>query len=144
MSIEYYNLPLKLGSIIKGDSHQKCLLTASIKQHIHLIITTSFGEMRFDDEFGCSIWDSDFDNLTSNNKLREKIKESILHSVSKYEKRIESVRVNIFLKEEELMLKLDGRHVKKRLDISLTANVISTSEPLLYQDTFFTGPLSYY
>jgi phage baseplate assembly protein W len=135
---------LKLGNLIKGDVHEKCLLKASIKQHIHLIITTSFGEMRFDDEFGCSIWDSDFDNLTSNNKLREKIKESILHSVSKYEKRIESVRLSIYLKEEELMLKLDGRHVKKRLDISLTGNIISTSEQLTYQDTFFTGPLSYY
>ncbi len=144
MSVEYYQLPLKLGDLMSGKMHNKVSLSDSIKQHLHLIITTSFGEMQFDENFGCSIWDDDFDNLTSTNKLREKIKNSILYSVNKYEKRIENVRLDLQIKEAELSVKSRGTSVKKRLDLVILANICSTNLPLQYTDSFFTGPLSFY
>jgi phage baseplate assembly protein W len=144
MNVEYYSLPLRLDKVMKGDAHQKCTLQESISQHIHLIITTSFGEMQQDANFGCSIWDSDFDNLTSSNKIRESIKLSIQQSVSKYEQRLESIKVEIHIKEEELQTKINGRQVKKRLNVQITAINKTTSEKFFYEDHFFTGPLSYY
>jgi phage baseplate assembly protein W len=144
MSIEYYTLPLRLDKLMKGEQHEKCSMKESISQHLHLIITTAFGEMQQDEEFGCSIWDFDFDNLRSYNKIREKIKISVQQSVLKYEKRLESVMVDVFIKEQELNTTLNGRHVKKRLDIQITAVNKLTNEKFVFQDSFFTGPLSYY
>ncbi len=144
MSIEFYSLPLRLDKLMKGDAHQKCSLKESISQHIHLIITTSFGEMQQDQQFGCSIWDCDFDNLTANNKIRENIKLSIQQSVSKYEQRLEAIKVEIYIKEEELVTKINGRQVKKRMDVQIMAINKLTSEKFIYLDHFFTGPLSYY
>jgi phage baseplate assembly protein W len=143
-SVDYYPLPLQLDMIMQGKTLEKCSLDSSIRQHIHLIITTSFGEMQHDEHFGCVIWDCDFDNLTSNNKIREKIKNSIQQSVTKYEPRLESVKVEIYIKEEELNTRINGRQVKKRLDVQLTGIIKVTSGLFKYNDHFFTGPLSYY
>ena len=46
-----------------------------------------------DPNYGCSIWENDFDNLTSNNKIREQIKQSLLRAVNQYETRIKNVKV---------------------------------------------------
>ncbi len=144
MSVEFYSLPLKLDKLMKGDAHPKCNLKESIAQHLHLIITTSFGEMQQDQEFGCSIWDCDFDNLTASNKIRENIKLSIQQSASKYEQRLENIKVEIYIKEEELITQINGRQVKKRMDVHISAINKLTSEKFNYLDHFFTGPLSYY
>jgi phage baseplate assembly protein W len=144
MSQEYYSLPLQLHKVITGEVAKKCSLKDSIAQHLHLIITTSFGELQQDDQFGCSIWDTDFDNLTATNKLRENIKLSIQKSVLAYETRLENVRVELFIKEQELHTKINGRQVKKQMEINILANNKITSELFTYNDTFFTGPLSYY
>jgi phage baseplate assembly protein W len=144
MGIEYYQLPLKLGDLMSGKMHAKVSLSDSIKQHLHLIITTSFGEMQFDENFGCSLWDDDFDNLTAINKIREKTKNSILYSINKYETRIENIKLDLQIREAELSMIKNGKYVKKRLDLLITANICSTNLPLEYRDSFYTGPLSFY
>jgi phage baseplate assembly protein W len=144
MAKEYYSLPLQLNKIMQGEILPTCSLSESISQHIHLIITTSFGEMQQDQQFGCSIWDCDFDNLTATNKLRENIKSSVKFAITKYEQRLEQIKVEIFIKEEELMTKINGRQVKKRMDVHIHGINKLTSEKFFYLDHFFTGPLSYY
>lgn len=144
MNSGYYSLPLRPDKLLLGETHTRCSLKESIEQHIHLIITTAFGEMQQDENFGCSIWDSDFDNLTATNKIREKIKLSVQQSVVKYELRLDAVRAEVFIKEEERLTSISGRQVKKRLDVQVSGIIAITSEPFLYKDHFFTGPLSYY
>ena len=144
MNPGFLNLPLRLDKLAQGGTLSRCNLQESIGQHIHLIITTAFGELPHDAEFGCSIWNTDFDNLTAANKIRENVKHSIQEAVTKYEHRLERIKVEIHIKEEELFSQVNGRQVKKRLDVHLTAIDKSTSEPFHYRDHFFTGPLSYY
>jgi phage baseplate assembly protein W len=129
---------------MKGGTHDKCSTTDSIGEHIHLIMTTAFGEMQQDESFGCSIWDCDFDNLTAKNKMRERVKDSIRQSVLKYEQRLESVKAEVYIKEEELNTTIFGRQVKKRMEVHISAVNKITNEPFYYRDSFFTGPLSYY
>lgn len=129
---------------MKGDLHDRCSMRESINQHINLIITTAFGEMQQDENFGCGIWDCDFDNLTSSNKIREKIKLSVQQAVTNYEQRLQSVKVDVFIKEEELNTTINGRQVKRKMDIQVTAVTKLTSEQFSERYSFFTGPLSYY
>ncbi|MBL7728046.1 MAG: GPW/gp25 family protein [Dinghuibacter sp.] len=144
MNNGYYTLPLRPDKLMKGEPQEQCSLDTSITQYVHLIITTAFGEMQQDESFGCGIWDTDFDNLVANNKIRERIKTSVYHSVTGYEKRLQQVKVEVFVKEEELPARINGRQVKKRLDIQLTAVNRLTNEPFVFRDSFYTGPLSYY
>ncbi len=99
--------------------------------------------MTTDINYGCWIWENDFDNLTNNNKIREQIKQSLLFSVQKYEPRIQNVKVDVMIKQEELLARINGRHVKKMLDITVTGKLVATKENFIYNDRFFTGPLSY-
>jgi phage baseplate assembly protein W len=140
----YYTLPLTLDKILQKQEHEQCSLRESVQQHIHLILTTAFGELTNDEGFGCWIWENDFDNLTSNNKIREYIKQSLLLSVKKYEPRIINARVEILIKQQELIAKINGRHVKKMLNVTVSGNLSATKEVIIYHDRFFTGPLSYY
>lgn len=143
MKPEYYSLPLSLDKVLLKQDHPRCSLQQSVYHHIHLILTTAFGEMTTDENYGCWIWENDFDNLTNNNKIREQIKQSLLFSVQKYEPRIQNIKVDVMIKQEELFARINGRHVKKMLDITVTGKLVATKENFIYNDRFFTGPLSY-
>lgn len=143
MDQHYYTLPLSLDSIIQKKEHSRCLLSQSVAQHLHLLLTTAFGELLSDEGFGCSIWDIDFDNLTSAHKLKEMIKQSMLQAIKNYENRLDFVRVELGMRQEELPENTDSRRVKKRMDISVQGLLKATNENFIYKDSFFIGPLSY-
>jgi phage baseplate assembly protein W len=139
----YYTLPLSLDMVLQKQDLPRCSLQQSVYNHIHLILTTAFGEMSNDPNYGCAIWENDFDNLTSNNKIREQIKQSLLKAINQYETRIQNVKIDVLIKQEEQRTVLTGRHVKKMLHINVQAVLVSTRESIQYNDQFFTGPLSY-
>lgn len=144
MKPEYYSLPLSLDMVLQKQDLPRCSLQQSVFHHIHLILTTAFGEMSNDPNYGCSIWENDFDNLTANNKIREQIKQSLLSAVQQYETRIRQVKVDILIRQEEQLTRVAGRQVKKMLDITVSGFLVATKESIVYNDRFFTGPLSYY
>lgn len=140
--MEYYTLPLDLGKVMRQEEHPKCSLIESVKHHLHLLVTTAFGEFPEDPGFGCGIWEFDFDNLTSAHKLREYIRESLQASVLQHEQRVGHLRVTIGLRQEEVPEQESSR-VKKRIDVTIAGVLVSTNEPFVYRDSFFVGPLSY-
>jgi phage baseplate assembly protein W len=152
MQREYYSLPLAVEKLIldQGD-HQlnyrpeelrKCSLEQSVMQHLHLLLTTAFGELSSDESFGCSVWENDFDNLTSSHRLKENIRMSLVQTIQQYEKRLGNVRVELIIRQEELP-QLTGKYVKKKIDITITGILQSTNERFSFRDSFFVGPLSY-
>ena len=143
MQLEYYSLPLALERVMRQQEHPRTSLQQSVTQHLHLLLTTAFGEFPGDEGFGCGIWDHDFDNVTSAHKLKELIRQSLLKSIQEQEKRIGSVRVELSIMQEELAEGASSRRIKKRINISVTAVLNSTNEPLVFRDSFFVGPLSY-
>ncbi len=134
---------MSLSAIMQKQDHPKCSLQQSIFNHIHLIITSAFGELKSDANFGCWIWENEFDNVTANNKIREQIKQSLLQALQNYEPRVKALRVEVFIRQEDVQAQATGRQVKKMLDISVTGKLAATMESFNYQDRFFTGPLSY-
>ena len=143
MQLEYYSLPLALEKVMRQQEHPKSSLQQSVMQHLHLLLTTAFGEFPGDEGFGCGIWDHDFDNVTSAHKLKELIRQSLLKSIQEQEKRLGNVRVELMIVQEELAEGANSRRVKKRISISVTGVLHSTNEQLVFRDSFFVGPLSY-
>lgn len=143
MQFEFLTLPLALDKVMRKEELTKCSLKQSIIQHLHLLLTTGFGEFPGDESFGCGIWEHDFDNVTSVHKLKEIIKQSLLLSIQINEKRLGNVRAEFTLVQEELNDSAGSRKVKKRVDITVTGTIHLTNERLQFKDTFFVGPLSY-
>jgi len=146
MQQEYYSLPFvfdfAFDKMMERQEHPKCSLQQSIMQHLHLLLTTAFGEFPGETGFGCSIWDNDFDNLTSPHKTKELIRQSLLQSIKEHEKRLGNVRVELIIRQEELP-DGNGIRVKKRIEITITGTIQLTNEKFGYKDSFFIGPLSY-
>lgn len=142
MQLEFYSLPVMFERLMRGQEHPKCDLQQSVFQHLHLLLTTSFGGFPADERFGCGIWDHDFDNVTSAHKLREIFRQSLQQSIQEQEKRLGNVRIEVLLKQEEQNGEEDHR-VKKRIDVTITGILLLTNERISYRDRFFVGPLSY-
>ncbi|MCH5721012.1 GPW/gp25 family protein [Niabella hibiscisoli] len=112
----YYKLPLDLGSITAKKILPKCSQKESIAHHLHLILTTSFGELLSDVQYGSSLWDEDFDNVSYRNKQKEHILRSIASTIAIYETRIEKVKVEMNVMQEEIPDRTTDPRMKRKLD----------------------------
>ncbi|WP_340199094.1 GPW/gp25 family protein [Ascidiimonas sp. W6] len=139
----YYKIPLETKKIIDNENVKKSNIRESISDYIHLIVTTHFGECSFDESFGCSIWDVDFDNLTSTNKLRDLISESLRLNISTQEKRLKKTQIKVTIRQEEFNEGKKLKRVKKRVDIKIDGIVRQTNEAFSCIERFYIAPLSY-
>ncbi|GAB2530545.1 GPW/gp25 family protein [Spirosoma aerophilum] len=137
----YYALPLRLDEILQRKPLPTCSLPQSIAQNLYLILTTHFAESRFDESFGCSLWDEDFSNQI-NSRWKEDIRQSIETSVAKHEKRLIQVRVRVDLADQEIQLSRTNRRVKRRLHVWIDGTLTRTNEPFSFQRSLFLAPLS--
>ncbi|GAB4044094.1 GPW/gp25 family protein [Spirosoma litoris] len=137
----YYALPLRLDEVLQHKSHPTCSLPQSIAQNLFLMLTTHFNESRFDESFGCSLWDEDFSNLASS-RWKEDIRQSIEASVLKHEKRLTQVRVRVDLTDQEMQLDRTNRRIKRRLSVWIDGVLARTNEQFSFQRSLYLAPLS--
>ena len=143
MNNNYYKLPINAEALINNNVHQTCNISNSIANNIHLISTSYFGECAFDDTYGCSIWNIDFDNLKSTNKLKSLIEESLFDSLKSHEKRLTKIAITVKIKQEVLNPNGQNNRIKKRVDINVKGKIKKIDEDFSYVEYFFIGPLSY-
>ena len=139
----YYNIPLETFKIVKNKEVDNCGLKESIVSFIHLITTSHFGECTFDESFGCSIWNVDFDNLTSTNKLKNAISDSLIDSIVSQEKRLRKVEVEVSIQQQEFQTRGSLNRIKKRVDIKVNGIISRTNEDFSCLEKFFIAPLSF-
>ncbi|MFT3701408.1 MAG: GPW/gp25 family protein [Agriterribacter sp.] len=143
MQVQYFSLPMDVGRVIRQEEHPRISLQQSVIRHLHLLLTTAFGEFSGDEDFGCGIWDHDFDNVTSVHKLKEIIRQSLLKAIQEKEKRLTGVKVDLLIVQEELPVSSGMHNIKKKISITITGILQLTNEKLHFQDSFYIGPLSY-
>ncbi|WP_452224806.1 GPW/gp25 family protein [Lacinutrix chionoecetis] len=143
MNNNYYKLPINAQALIKSKTHGTCDISNSIANNIHLIATSYFGECSFDDTYGCSIWNIDFDNLKSTNKLKSIIEESLFESLKRHEKRLSKIAITVKIRQEEINPNGQNNRIKKRVDIVVKGKIKKIDENFSYIEYFFIGPLSY-
>ena len=144
MKKEYYKLPLDCrGFFRNGGRFEKCTEIESIDQHIQLLLTTYPGEHRFDVNYGCFIWELDFENIASSKLWESQFKTFVLDSIYNYEKRITNISLNLevhdIVKSESLSKVVT---VRKRADIYINARLVSNDENIRLVYSLFLGPLS--
>jgi len=138
----FYKIPIDFKRLSSGEDLRKVTIEESLAQYISLIITTIFGEYKYDDEFGTVIWETDFNLLANANQLKDMIKESVHEKVKKYEKRLTVTDVTLGVSEDTVSYDANIR-VKKRLDIVVYGVIKKTNQPYYYKSSYFLAPFSF-
>jgi phage baseplate assembly protein W len=143
MPIPLYKKPFRLGNIFQGQDLDKQDIGASISQYIELIIFTRYGEHRFKPDFGCEIWDLDFELIISESMWEEKLRQSLLRSITRYEQRIYNVQIEVHIKEVNKFYPLRNvTEIKKKVEIIVKGKMQQTGENYSFNISLFLSPLS--
>lgn len=144
MKQQYYKLPMDFSRLLEngGGELEKCTEIESIDQHIELLLTTCPGEHRFDPEYGCRIWELDFERIVSADHWQNLCAEYVKASVTKYEKRITNIAVSVTIKEVVREEMRENSMIRKRVDVTISGNHRATNEPCNFGYKLFLAPLS--
>lgn len=140
----YYTLPLDFSQLMKkNQEHAYTTYDQSIAQNIFVLITSKFGEHRFDETLGCEVWESDFQLITNQNIWKDKIRRSIESLIERFEKRLKNCIVDIDLIESEITSPMTNKKsVKKCIHLRISANTLLTGEKFQFVTKMFISPLS--
>lgn len=143
--MSFYKLPLNFTKIFESDvnSFSTCSEKESIDQNLEMIITTCPGEHKYDPEFGCRIWDLDFEKVVSKSRWEGQFVQFIEEAVKKYEPRIRNIKPSIDFFDKREIFELSGAtSIRKRVDIKIDAIIISTGTLCCFYYSLYLGPLS--
>jgi phage baseplate assembly protein W len=140
----YYKIPFDFGKIIAGrDAELSSGIAENIAQHIQLLITTKFGENRYDSYYGNAIWDLEFENALTDAQWEDRFSQSVASAVTQYEPRLKNPKVSI---HSELIEKVwpikEYTEIKKRVVIVLKAILTDTNEAFSFKTELFLSPMS--
>jgi len=143
MAVVYYKIPLQLTAAMDGNEMQTCSLKQSAEKNLELIITTRFGEHRSDASYGCEIWDLDFELIVSTSRWEEKLRQSLLKSITAHEHRLSDVAVSVVISDiEKFNIYKNHTELKKRVDIHVSGTIHKTGETFGFHTNLLLSPLS--
>jgi phage baseplate assembly protein W len=137
----YYQLPLRLDMVIAKEQHSVCALKESIEQNLQLIIGTYRGESSYSADFGCSVWDEEF-NIQLNPRWKENLADSLRKAIAIFEKRLVLTDIKTFLEEKSEWMGKDQRCIRKSLRIDLTGVIRKTNVTVKFKNQIFISPLA--
>ncbi|KPK80196.1 MAG: hypothetical protein AMS27_17325 [Bacteroides sp. SM23_62_1] len=141
---DFYTIPLNTRLLIEKQKHPRCDLKDSVQMNIHLIIRTHFKEYRYDNSYGCMMWNKDYSTVTNVSQWSDEIKELMLSSIEKNELRISNVKIDLTLEDAEISehYKDHPLKLKKKITIHITGIIKYLNEPLEHFEYLFFSPLS--
>lgn len=144
MAEQYYELPIRFKSLMKRNAAvSTCDLKKSIAQNIFLIITSKYKEHRYNESYGCALWDMDFELISNENRWLETVRKSIYNSVVKHERRLYDISVDVDITLDDTIATFSlAKSIKKRLSISIKGMVAETGEEFSFDTNIYLSPLS--
>ncbi|MDR1198774.1 MAG: GPW/gp25 family protein [Prevotellaceae bacterium] len=145
MKQKFYRLPINFDSVFDETEPGMpvCSELESIDQYIEMIITTCPGEHKFNKNFGCGIWDMDFELVVSRKHWEEDFTARILKAIQSFERRLKDVKVVIRVQEvarEDPAMKTTA--IKKKVHIFVNGRSVSSNEPCGFNYILYLGPLT--
>jgi phage baseplate assembly protein W len=143
MSAPFYKIPLQLSSLLEGNELPSCNLNDSISKNLELIVMTKYGEHRSDPTYGCGIWDLDFEIIISQNLWEEKLRQSLVESISKHEPRLSNININVSITEiKKQHFFQQFPEVKKSVEIHIGGVIKKNGVDFSLRTNLFLSPLS--
>jgi phage baseplate assembly protein W len=85
----------------------------------------------------------DFDLLSDQNTLKDRIREALIMAIKKYEYRLDLADVEVSITEAKTASYNNNMRMKKKINVVVKGNVKKTNRPFNFFGYFFVGPLSY-
>ncbi len=144
MQAKLYQMPFNFGQLMQRNVElPSCNLGTSIAQNIFLIISSKYNEHRFDSEYGCEIWERDFETITNPIKWQEDVNKSIIKSLRSYEQRLERIDVDTVITEAPYVHPITRvQSIKKKIVVNVKGTIKTTGEPFAYSPQLFISPIS--
>ncbi len=144
MDAKLYQMPFSFETLMQRNKELPTVnLGTSIAQNIFLIISSKYNEHRFDAEYGCEIWERDFETITNPLKWQEDVNKSIIKSLKHYEKRLEKIEVDTQITETPYVHPTTRVHsIKKKIIVNVRGIIKQTGEPFAYSPALFISPIS--
>lgn len=141
--MDYLKLPIDFSNFTDATRFDRCSGEESIAQNIMLIITSHYGEVVGKDDFGSDIWELEFNQLVRINHWEEQVKDSLVKSISKYEKRLKNIKVKVLLSEiDDDFINNKDKHVRRKAEISVMGEMAVNDIPFNFKTIIFISPLS--
>lgn len=143
--MDCYKLPLLFTRLFETNIRDlaRCTEEESIDQNLEMIIMTCPGEHKYDPDFGCKIWDLDFERVVSMHRWEGQFMQYILEAIQKYERRVQEVDARVKFYDVRSEYERSGSiSIRKRVDIQIDAVIISSKKKCCFYYSFYLGPLS--
>ncbi|MCV6629614.1 MAG: GPW/gp25 family protein [Flavobacteriaceae bacterium] len=141
--MKYLKLPIDLSTIAGGKKPETLPIEASIAQNLMMLVTCRYGEIAGRPDFGSEIWELEFNQLVKIHEWEEKVKNSLIVAVAKYEKRLKDIEIFVSLTEIENELHhRDHKEIKRKADIFIKGEIVYVETPFQFNTTVFISPLS--
>jgi phage baseplate assembly protein W len=140
----FYSIPTAFSALRQKKRLEKRDVAESIDQHIRLILVTRFGEFRYNPDYGCVLWEYDFEILPKMNAWRNEIEQSIAKTLDQLEPRLGQVMVRVRI-DLEPSKSSHGKvvRIKRRILISVKGVILSTNESFERDDyLIYFSPIS--
>ena len=144
--MEYYKLPIKFGDLMKKRELPRCRdIGESISQNIHLMITSKFGEYRFDPTYGSNIWDSDFENIFAEADWSDRVSEALKTIIELHEPRLKNVTVSASINQEEIPATKNNPQyrIKQKVVVEIEGSLTTTNERFSTTQKLYISPVSF-
>ncbi len=143
MGFHYYKGFIDLQGITQGRSMETCGLGESISQQLFMIVSTRKGEMPGDPDFGCAIWDLQFEIVIDAIKWRYAVENSVLEGIARYEKRLVNAKVDVSLTDVEIAYPFKQYpEIKKQATIQVRAQLRHSMENFNFSTSIYVSPLA--
>ncbi len=145
-SDRFYKFPINFSRLMQKGELATCGMENSIAQNIYLILTSEFGEYRYDITYGCSVWEHNFENIVAVHAWKDRMAQTIRQSLAVHEERLSNLIVRIEIGQEEHIS--DTRdltnRIKKCLDITVSGTILETNQPFPpYRQRLYISPFSF-
>jgi phage baseplate assembly protein W len=140
-----YSIPVRFDMFFTSGQLEQCSVQESIRSYIHLAIITSKGEYDFDGDFGCEVWDSEFEHQQTTRIWVEQLSRNIQELLENYERRLSNIKVRAAMSQVEFEHKEEfkvAKRLKKKLTIVFNANLASTDETFYFEDEVLLSPFA--
>ncbi len=141
-NMEYIELPIDFSKSLKKQHIKRCSKEESIAQFLMVLITSHYGEVVVRDDFGSVIWDLEFNQLVKIGDWEEKVKESLIASITKYEKRLKNIDVHVQLSEIDDSIDSKDTHIRRKAQINVNGIMVDNNIPFNFGILVYISPLS--
>jgi len=138
-----YKIPLLFSRLFESSDLLQCNEEESIDRNLELIITTCPGEHKFDPDYGCDIWDLDFENVISVQRWESEFIHFINEAIIKYEPRIREIETKVHFLDVKNQHEFSGAiSIRKRVDIRIYSEIVSSGKKCCFFYSLYLGPLT--